>query len=71
MLRLLDFLLPIIPDLSALPDLPAKLSVPARPGPARENFFCPAWPGPLYFVLPGPARFFAGGQAARSGALPV
>ena len=54
------------------PARPAKIFA-ALPGPARpENNFA-AWPGParpakIFFC---PARFFAGVQAARSGALPV
>ena len=72
MLRPLDFLLPIIPDLSALPDLPAKLSVPARPCPL--DFFAarpgPARPGPKKILLPCPQKFLLSCPARENCFLP-
>ena len=60
MLRPLDFLLPIVPD------LPAKLSVPARPGPL-DIFAARPGPARYIFFLPGPAR----PVFLRAGSLPA
>ena len=64
MFCLLDFLLPIIPDLSALSDLLQNLAFP--PVPAAKIFFCPSWPGQLCFFSVRPVFLRVGRLTARA-----